>query len=170
MYCILIYSISFFLIQCVVLSAQHVSTSILLMKFWSMLISAPLIFSILEVRILADKTIRNWNKLQPIVGIQNKISKQKTNKLTGPDNILPKILKLAGMAIVQPLASLFRYSMECKTVFPAWKTARVMPAFKKDDKADRGNYVQFQYFVSLVRSWNRRSMTRSYSTYLKITT
>lgn len=75
-----------------------------------------------------------------LCSVQNKISKLKTNKSTGPDNISPKILKLAGTAIVQPLVSLFRYSMECKTVFPAWKTARVMPAFKKDDEADRGNY------------------------------
>jgi hypothetical protein len=75
-----------------------------------------------------------------LCSVQNKISKLKTNKSTGPDNISPKILKLVGTAIVQPLVSLFRYSTECKTVFPAWKTARVMPAFKKDDEADRGNY------------------------------
>jgi hypothetical protein len=42
-----------------------------------------------------------------LCSVQNKISKLKTNKSTGPDNISPKILKLAGTAIVQPLVSLF---------------------------------------------------------------
>ena len=55
-------------------------------------------------------------------------------------NIQPKLLRLAGDAIIPSLESLYRYSMETKTVFTSWKTAKITPVFKKDDETDRGNY------------------------------
>ena len=58
----------------------------------------------------------------------------------GLDNIHPKLLKLAGSAIIPSLESLYRCSIQTKTVFTSWKTAKITPVFKKDDETDRGNY------------------------------
>ena len=62
-------------------------------------------------------------------------------KSTGPDNIPPKLLKLAGDAIVPSLLSLFRLSINTSRVFTSWKTARLTPVHKKDDETDCSNYI-----------------------------
>lgn len=72
--------------------------------------------------------------------IQDKVKALKANKSTGPDGIQPKLLKLAGDAIVPSLVNLYRYSVESKVVFNSWKTARLTPIFKKDDETVIGNY------------------------------
>ena len=72
--------------------------------------------------------------------VADKIKALKTRKLTGPDNIAPKLLKLAGDAIVPSLFSLFRLSLNTSRVFTSWKTARVTPVYKKDDETDCCNY------------------------------
>ena len=58
----------------------------------------------------------------------------------GPDNIQPKLMKLARDAIIPSLESSYRYSIQTKTVFTSWKTAKITPVFKKDDETDRRNY------------------------------
>ena len=72
--------------------------------------------------------------------MRNKIKALKTRKSTGPDNIPPKLLKLAGDAIVPSLLSLFRLSITTGRVFTSWKTARLTPVYKKDDETDCCNY------------------------------
>ena len=49
--------------------------------------------------------------------IKKKVESLKPNKSTGPDGISPKLLKLAGDAIVIPLANLFRNSVRLETVY-----------------------------------------------------
>ena len=72
--------------------------------------------------------------------VADKIKALKTRKSTGPDNIPPKLLKLAGDAIVPSLLSLFRLSITTGRVFTSWKTARLTPVYKKDDETDCCNY------------------------------
>ena len=72
--------------------------------------------------------------------VRKKVEMLKRNKSTGPDNIPPKLLKLAGTAVVPALVTLFRYSIERRVIFSSWKTARLAPIFKKDDETDMGNY------------------------------
>ena len=72
--------------------------------------------------------------------VADKIKALKTRKSTGPDNIPPKLLKLAGDAIVPSLLSLFRLSIITGRVFTSWKTARLTPVYKKDDETDCCNY------------------------------
>ena len=72
--------------------------------------------------------------------IDRKITLLKNNKATGPDGISPKLLKLAGTAVVGPLTSLFMQSIrECR-VYNNWKVARLTPVFKKDDPTVMSNY------------------------------
>ena len=72
--------------------------------------------------------------------VADKIKALKTRKSTGPHNIPPKLLKLAGGAIVPSLLSLFRLSITTGRVFTSWKTAKLTPVYKKDDETDCCNY------------------------------
>ena len=60
----------------------------------------------------------------------------KSNKSSGPDDFSPKLLKLAGKAIISALVDIFNYSIESRTIFSAWKAARLTPIFNKDDQTD----------------------------------
>ena len=72
--------------------------------------------------------------------IDRKITLLKNNKSTRSDGISPKLLELAGTAVVAPLTSLFMQSLrECR-VYNNWKVARLTPVFKKDDPTEIGNY------------------------------
>ena len=72
--------------------------------------------------------------------VLEKISKLKTSKATGPDGISPKLLKLAGNALVPALVDMYNYSTTRSVVFSPWKTARLSPVFKKDDETECGSY------------------------------
>ena len=71
--------------------------------------------------------------------IQTKVNALNIKKSTGPDNISSKLLKIAGSAIVPALTRLYQFSYESKSVFSAWKIARLTPIYKKDE-TERGNY------------------------------
>ena len=72
--------------------------------------------------------------------IPTKIIALNINKFTGPDNILLKLLRILGNAIVQALTGLYQFSCESKSVFSVWKIARLTPIYKKDDETERENY------------------------------
>jgi len=63
--------------------------------------------------------------------ILSKIKAVKTNKATGPDQITPKLLRIAEPEIVPPLTKLYSLSVEKGKVFDQWKTAHPMPCFQK---------------------------------------
>lgn len=68
------------------------------------------------------------------LAIQNKLEAQNANKSVGPDNIQPKLLKLARGAIIPSLESLHQYSIQTKTVFTSWKPAKITPVFQNDEE------------------------------------
>ena len=86
-----------------------------------------------DVPLLSRVTINNETILQ-------KINSIKVKKSAGPDNIHPKLLKLAGNAIVPPLTHLYQYSMDHEAVFSQWKLARITPIHKGDDETEIANY------------------------------
>ena len=64
----------------------------------------------------------------------------KPNKSCGPDNVAPKLLKLAGDAIVPSLRCVYHASV-CNNSVPAmWKSANVSCLHKKDDETDKSTY------------------------------
>jgi hypothetical protein len=63
-----------------------------------------------------------------------------TTKSTGPDNISPKMLKLADLSIVPSLTRLFNLSLTSESFPDLWKKANVLPLFKKDDAGLVENY------------------------------
>ena len=72
--------------------------------------------------------------------VSKKINSLQVKKSAGPDNIHPKLLRLAGDAITTSLIGLYQYSIDREEVFSQWKLARISPIHKKDDETDIANY------------------------------
>ena len=72
--------------------------------------------------------------------VTQKIDSIQVKKSAGPDNVNPKLLKLAGNMIVPSLTRLYQHNLEDETVFSEWKSARVIPIHKGDDETDAANY------------------------------
>ena len=72
--------------------------------------------------------------------VRRKLKAIKPNKSAGPDDIAPKLLKLAEPAIVSRLTGLLSFCAHLGETFTDWKKARLIPVYKKDDEADTNNY------------------------------
>ena len=72
--------------------------------------------------------------------ILSKLSKLKTNKSPGPDELHPRILQEVRMEIVHPLVHIFRLSMETGELPDDWKSSNITAIFKKGSKSKMGNY------------------------------
>ena len=64
----------------------------------------------------------------------------KVNKASGPDGISHRMLKNTSQTISVPLTKLFDLSLRLHAYPSLWKSANVMPLFKKGDKSEVGNY------------------------------
>ena len=72
--------------------------------------------------------------------IANIISSVNSNKASGPNSIPYRILYILKKEISKQLADLFNISF-MTGVFPSvFKTAKVVPVFKRDSKLDYSNY------------------------------
>ena len=72
--------------------------------------------------------------------IHSQISSLKSNKAKGPDNISPKLLKLADETIVPSLTDICHISAKTCSVPKSWKTGKITPIFKKDKEEEKSNY------------------------------
>ena len=68
------------------------------------------------------------------------LQKLKSNKACGPDNIAPRLLKIAGHTLIPSLFSLYSMSALSSIVPSTWKLARSSAMYKKDDETDKQNY------------------------------
>jgi len=72
--------------------------------------------------------------------IMEKLQKLRIDKSPGPDGVHPQLLKECASVIVKPLSIIFQKSF-MTGIFPEeWKTATVVPIFKKGDRTDKANY------------------------------
>ena len=69
-----------------------------------------------------------------------KIDFIQVKKSAGPDNVNPKLLKLAGNVIVPSLTRVYQHSLDDETVFSQRQLARVTPSHKGDNETDPSNY------------------------------
>lgn len=72
--------------------------------------------------------------------VRKKIKELRADAAAGPDGITPRFLKEMSNYIVYPLATIFRRSLAEGDLPSDWKTANVVPIFKKGVKGDPGNY------------------------------
>ena len=68
------------------------------------------------------------------------IDRLKKTKSPGPDDIFPRILKECREELSEPIANIFRKSLDTGVVPRLWRQANVVPIFKKGDKAISSNY------------------------------
>ena len=72
--------------------------------------------------------------------IRQKIRALKEDSAAGPDGIQPKLLKASENELLEPLELLFKKSIQSGKIPADWKTAVVIPIFKKGAKGEAGNY------------------------------
>ena len=61
-------------------------------------------------------------------------------KAAGPDEIPPSMLKALAEELCQPLSIIYNRSLEAGTVPRDWRTADIIPFFKKGSRSKAGNY------------------------------
>ena len=72
-----------------------------------------------------------------VLKLLNKIN---ANKSPGPDGIHGKILKNCAISLAYPLSQLFNSSFKTGIIPDQWKSANIVPVFKKYDKSNVENY------------------------------
>lgn len=93
---------------------------------------------------LPDETLPNFNLDSIRVTEQDVLDQIKllnTNKPSGPDELLPKLIKLTSKYLIKPLQLLYNRSIELGTVPIQWKMANISSIFKgKGEEHDPTNY------------------------------
>ena len=72
--------------------------------------------------------------------VQEYLTKLRSDKAAGTDDLSPRLLKEIAENIVEPLTIIFRKSLQEATVSEDWKTANIMPIFKKGQRQKAANY------------------------------
>ena len=83
--------------------------------------------------------------------LSKEISKLPTNKAPGYDEITSKVVKLTSDYILTPLTYIFNLSLSEGIVSESFKTAKVIPIYKKKNKYDPTNYRP----ISLLSIFNK---------------
>ena len=71
--------------------------------------------------------------------VKKKLQQLKTDKSPGPDNVRP-LLKECATVLAKPLSLIFQQSYESGTMPDEWRTAHIVPIFKKGNRTDPANY------------------------------
>ena len=86
-----------------------------------------------QVELMADITIG-------AAEVQKKLQDLRTDKAPGADLIHPRLLKELAVQVAYPLAIILQQSIDQSRVPQQWRTANVIPIFKKGSKRDAANY------------------------------
>jgi len=89
------------------------------------------------------QTVPDWQdtdlKLRTEV-VKKKQQQLKTDKSPGPDSLHPLLLKECAAVIAKPLSLIFQQSYETGTLPDEWRTAHIVPIFKKGNRTDPADY------------------------------
>ena len=86
--------------------------------------------------------------------VRKKMSKLKTNKASGPDNISVNIMKEC-LSLDKPLKVIFNQSLQTGQVPQEWKDANITPLFKKGNRASPNNYRPVSLTSKVVKIMER---------------
>ena len=73
-------------------------------------------------------------------GVHKLLSKLNDHKAAGPDAVPPRLLRQFADIIAPALTRIFQTSLDKGAVPKEWRTASVIPIFKKGDKSNAANY------------------------------
>ena len=73
-------------------------------------------------------------------GVSNLLRGIGTSKAMGPDNLSPRVLKELADVLAEPIASIYKKSLEQEQIPNDWLNARVIPTYKKGQRYDCANY------------------------------
>ena len=94
--------------------------------------------------------------------IRDAITKIKTTKGFGKDNISCYFLKLAMPFIEKPLADLCNTSIKASQLPDLWKCARATLIFKESDKAEMSNYRPISVLPVIARLFEKLNVNQLY--------
>ena len=95
--------------------------------------------------------------------VSRSISLLKTNKAIGLDKISARLLKDAVDVIAPSLTALFNLFLQTTTFPSTWKTAKVLPLFKKGDKQNVSNYRPISILPTISKILVRAVHTQFYA-------
>jgi len=75
--------------------------------------------------------------------VRSKLLALKEDKVQGPDNIHPAVLKSCADTVAKPLSIIFNKSLQEGTVPQDWKLATVCPIFKRETEVTQATTDQF---------------------------
>lgn len=90
-----------------------------------------------------DEMDLDWHDVDVELGIravERRLKKLSADKSPGPDGIHPMLLKECALEVSLPLSLIFRKSFETNTLPDDWRTANVVPIYKKGTRTNRANY------------------------------
>ena len=87
--------------------------------------------------------------------ISDILSSLQVNKACGPDGISHRMLKYTSKTIALPLCKLFNMSLQQHAYPNLWKSATVMPIFKKGEKSEVCNYRQISLISCVGKAFER---------------
>jgi hypothetical protein len=115
---------------------------------------------------LPVKNIETEQKISDIVITEAKIKEiidnLKKDSAPGPDGIHPRLLKELKEVLARPLKILFKKSLATGEVPADWRTARVIPIYKKGPKSDPGNYRPVSLTSITMQAIERPHQRRNY--------
>ncbi len=98
--------------------------------------------------------------------VQDEISRFKKSKSRGPDEVFPRVLKECKDVLSDPLADIFKMSVNSGYVPNQWKVANVTPIFKKEDNSATSTYRPISLTL-VVRKMLESVIARSIGDHLK---
>ena len=73
-------------------------------------------------------------------GVEKLLTSLDAGKAAGPDELPPRVLKELASPISLFLTDIFQQSINTGSIPDQWKTANIIPIFKKGDKTKASNY------------------------------
>ena len=87
----------------------------------------------------------------------------RTNKAVGLNKVSARLLKDAVDVITPSLTALFNESHQTRSFPSIWKTAKVIPLFKEDDKKNASNYRSISILPTLSKLLEKAVHTQLYA-------